>query len=134
MSLDVDIIRKSCEHCGRSDDMYTANITHNLGNMAMAAGIYEALWRPYMLHDTFVPFGEGEYEKEYNYEESVTMYAKDIIPKLKAGLRRLKRSPEKYKKFNSENGWGMYEHFVPFVAEYLKECEKDPEAKIEVSR
>ena len=29
-----------------SEEVYSANITHNLGGMADEAGIYEALWRP----------------------------------------------------------------------------------------
>jgi hypothetical protein len=31
---------------GRSNEVYSANITHNLGKMADEAGVYEALWRP----------------------------------------------------------------------------------------
>ena len=32
------------------------------------------------------------------------------------------------------NGWGMYEHFVPFVEKYLEACKEYPDAVIEVSR
>lgn len=33
-------------HINEVNDGYHANITHNLGKMAEAAGIYHALWRP----------------------------------------------------------------------------------------
>lgn len=40
MSLDVCLKGKNGE------TLYSRNITHNLGRMAQAAGIYECLWRP----------------------------------------------------------------------------------------
>lgn len=93
--------REDYEHC------FSSNITHNLGAMANAAGIYEALWRP---------------------EEIGAKEAKQLIPILEVGLKKLKENPEEYKKHNAPNGWGMYEHFVPFVEEILEACKKYPEA------
>jgi hypothetical protein len=98
---------------GNSISVFDRNITHNLGRMAGAAGIYEALWRP----------DEGGYTT-----------AKEIILLLEKGLKKLLRSPAKYKKFDAENGWGLYEHFVPFVEEVLAACKQYPNAKINVSR
>lgn len=107
MSLDVSLMKtKPCE-------VYTANITHNLGAMAKEAGIYRALWRP---------------------EEINAVFAKDITDALARGLDKLKSDPEKYKTFDAENGWGIYEHFVPFVEGYLQACTENPDAVIEVSR
>jgi len=117
MSLDVHLISQSrtesvrCEHCGHShdeqinDEFYHANITHNLNEMARHAGIYYVLWRP---------------------EELGATQAKDILPYLEDGLIDLKARPDYYRQFNAPNGWGMYEHFVPFVEEYLKACEENP--------
>jgi len=122
MSLDIYLrsgkkIAQECCHCGSKykteEEGYWANITHNLGQMADAAGIYEALWRP---------------------EELKIKKAKKLIPLLEEGLRKLKEDPEKYKKFNSPNGWGMYEHFVPFVENYLNACKENPESIVSVSR
>jgi hypothetical protein len=96
-----------------TDEVYSRNITHNLGEMADKAGIYYACWRP---------------------EEKGWKLAKDITPALERGLKDLKKRPEYYKKFNSENGWGLYEHFVPFVEEYLEACKEYPDAEIGVSR
>lgn len=81
--------------------------------MASEAGIYEALWRP---------------------EERGITKAKQLIPILGLGLKKLKADPARYKQFNSPNGWGLYEHFVPFVDEYLEACRKHPEAEARVSR
>lgn len=39
-----------------------------------------------------------------------------------------------YKKFDSPNGWGTYEHFVSFVEEYLEALEKYPNAVVTCDR
>ena len=97
----------------QSDPVYSANITHNLGKMAAEAGIYEALWRP---------------------DEIGIKTAYDLIGYLSQGLALLKSDPARFEKFNSPNGWGMYEHFVPFVDSYLKACAKWPAAVVSVWR
>ena len=97
----------------RTIDIYEDNITHNLSDMAEAAGIYQCLWQP---------------------EKIGCRKAKSIIQRLERGLKRLKDDPEKYKKYNSPIGWGMYEHFVPFVENYLQACKENPKAWISVSR
>lgn len=123
MSLDVyltsPIEDKCCPHCCRpigktgGEQVYWANITHNLNKMAGAAGIYEALWRP---------------------EEIGIKKARHLIAPLTIGLEKLMSDPEKYKAFNSPNGWGMYEHFVQFVGRYLQACTENPDADVSVSR
>lgn len=110
MSLDVYL---TYENDGNETTVYDANITHNLGQMADKAGIYYALWRP---------------------EEKGWKFAKDIIKPLEKGLSKLKSKPEYFEKFNSDNGWGLYENFVPFVEKYLNACNHYPNAKISVSR
>jgi hypothetical protein len=93
--------------------VFDRNITHNLTKMASEAGIYYALWRP----------DEKGYQK-----------AAQIVPILKKGLTLLESDPERFEKFNSKNGWGMYEHFIPFVKAVLEACEEYPDADIRVSR
>ena len=121
MSLDVSLKRtfqisydngKTIEE--KDEYVYDANITHNLGQMADKAGIYEALWRPYRLKQGYdIP--ENNYELEYKFEEENQVKANEIIEVLQKGLTDLKSRPEYFETFNSPNGWGMYEHFVPFV-------------------
>ena len=116
-----------------SNCVYDANITHNLGTMASNAGIYEALWRPHRLKEGYnIP--ENDYVAECKFEAEAVTFAKDIIPILEKGLADLKARPEYFSQFNSSNGWGVYEHFVPFVEEYLKACKEYPNAIVETSR
>jgi len=113
MSLDVYLYTNECQCCGRVDEFFSSNITHNLNNMAKEAGIYGIVWRP---------------------EENGITKAKQLIEPLTKAIAEMKADPERFKKFNAENGWGLYEHFVPWLEEYLKACEIEPEALVKVSR
>lgn len=97
----------------KDDEVYSANITHNLTEMADAAGIYKACWHP---------------------DEIGVTRARQLIPLLEAGLAKLVADPKHYSKFDAPNGWGTYEHFVPWVARYLEACRAHPEAEVRVSR
>lgn len=94
-------------------EVYSANITHNLSDMAEAAGIYMHLWRP---------------------EEIGATKARDLIEPLRVGLAQMKADPAKFEAYNAPNGWGLYKHFVPFVEAYLDACENSPDADVHVSR
>ena len=94
-------------------EVYTANITHNLNNMADEAGIYQHLWRP---------------------DEIDIKKAKDLIEPLKDGLALLQSDPERFKAFNPSNGWGDYEGLVSFVGGYLTACYWFPEADVSTWR
>lgn len=107
MSLDVSL------RAVRPTEVYSANITHNLGRMADAAGIYKALWRP---------------------EEIGITTASQLIDPLRTGLEKLESEPEKYSHFDAPNGWGVHKHLVAFVAEYLAACEANPDATVSTSR
>lgn len=96
-----------------TDECYSANITHNLGQMASAAELYYPLWRP---------------------EEINISKAKQLIVPLAKGLESLIEKPDYYKTFNPENGWGTYEGLVSFVENYLKACIDNPDADVSVSR
>ena len=96
-----------------SYQVYSGNITHNLNKMADAAGIYKELWRP---------------------DEIGITEAHELIWPLREGLHRLKMSPDTYRAFDPENGWGDYEGLVSFVSNYLDACYQYPEAKVSVSR
>lgn len=108
MSLDVYL-----EGPPVPQEVYWANITHNLGRMANEAGIYEHLWRP----------GEIGIEK-----------AAQLIEPLTAGLALMKSDPARFKAFDASNGWGTYEHFLPWIEKYLEACRENPDATVKVSR
>lgn len=107
MSLDVYLTRPY------PAEVYWANITHNLNKMADAAGIYKHLWRP---------------------EEVGVTTAGQLIEPLRAGLALLKSDPARFKEYDAPNGWGIYDHFVPFVEKYLAACAENPDATVLVSR
>jgi hypothetical protein len=156
MSLDVYLrgepreVECVCSECGdehskqHRETFFSANITHNLGKMAGEAGIYEACWRPGELLDPQKSALMRERAEAEDWHGPDGVFAiertlpevrgRDIIPTLREGLSKLESSPEWYSQFNAKNGWGLYEHFVPWVRSYLAACETYPDALVEVSR
>ena len=107
MSLDVYLeVVRPCQ-------IYSGNVTHNLGKMAAEAGIYQCLWRP---------------------DELGITKASQLIEPLRAGLALLKSDPARFRAFNPPNGWGTYDGFVKFVEEYLNACGENPEASVSAWR
>lgn len=103
MSLDVTLV----------GEVFSSNITHNLGRMAEEAGIYKHVWHP---------------------EDLLIKYASQMIVPLQTAIALMNKDPDRFKKFDSPNGWGMYEHFLPWLERYLWACEENPSAEIRVSR
>jgi hypothetical protein len=138
MSLDVSLYRikyasyDMVNFHEEKEELYGANITHNLCKMAEQAGIYKALWRPYQLHKDYVHC--EDYKIEMSFEDSVTIIASDIIDIIEQGLDLLKNRPDYFSKFDAENGWGTYVHFVPFVENYLNALKQYPNSIVIVDR
>lgn len=107
MSLDVSL------EVTKPTEVYSRNITHNLGAMAKKAEIYYAMWRP---------------------EEIGVTTAAQLIPLLEKGLRLLLAHPDEFTPLNPENGWGDYEGLVNFACSYLAACRENPDATVRVSR
>ena len=93
--------------------VFSLNITHNLGEMAEAAGIYHHLWRP---------------------EEIGITTAEQLVEPLATGLQRLRADPIGFKRYDSPNGWGTYDGLVRFVSAYLDACREHPSATVRVWR
>ena len=106
MSLDVTI-------SGGNGEYFSANITHNLNKMAGAAGISEHVWRP---------------------EEIGITKAAQLIWPLEEAITDMALHSDKYKQFDSPNGWGTYKNFLPWLAEYLSACKANPDGDISVDR
>ena len=106
MSLDVYL-----EVDGKQ--VYWSNITHNLGRMAEAAGIYKHLWRP---------------------EEIGVAKAYELIKPLREALCVMVKDPKHFKQFDDLGDWGTYRQFIPWLTEYLEACIDNPNADISVSR
>ncbi len=107
MSLDIHLTAMS------SVEVFSANITHNLGEMADLAGLYQVLWRP---------------------QEIEITTALQAIPRLQEGLKKLKEDPARFRLLNPPNGWGSYDVLVEFVERLIDACELNPDAEITVSR
>ena len=107
MSLDVYLTDAT------GNELYSRNITHNLGQMAREAGIYECLWRP---------------------DEHGMTHARQIIEPLAAGVALLATHKRRFEAFNSPNGWGIWAHFVPVCMDYLQACRDFPDALVHASR
>lgn len=108
MSLDVCLTCPCCK-----TECYNAKITSNLATMAAEADLYVPLWCP---------------------EEANLLKASQLIKPLREGIRKLQRDPEGFKVYNSPNGWGLYEHFLPFVKNYYKACVRNPNAVVSTWR
>lgn len=114
MSLDVYLNGAACSACNREgESFFSANITHNLNRMADEAGIYQVVWRP---------------------EENGITTASQLIEPLRAGIAAMKADRPRFEAFNASNGWGLYEHFLPWLERYLEACEEHPTALVSASR
>ncbi len=111
MSLDIALYHIPVYEC-RVTIVYEGNLTHNLTDMAEAAGLYHPLWRP-------------------RAECSMHVRAKHITEALGKGLANLLEDPNKYIAMNPSNGWGSYGGLVEVAAGYLAACEEYPDAFID---
>ena len=103
------------EHEIETNELYTANITHNLGEMARAVSeqFYQALWRP---------------------EDLKATQAMDLLKILRGGIQIMETRSRELRKLNPENGWGNFDQLLAFARKYENACREYPTAKIEVSR
>jgi hypothetical protein len=117
MSLDINLV------VTQPVSIYSNNITHNLGVMASAVTLdsgmnpeltlYDVLWRP----------------DEHGFQQAL-----DIVDLLEQALEIMERDCDRLHELNPENGWGDYDGLVRFVRDYLRACEANPQAVIEVCR
>lgn len=142
MSLDVYInfekpetIKMSRVACGSTvpicdeDDTYetdywSANITHNMGNMASHVPInvesrkgtlYDYVWRP--------------------EEQTPPLETTDeLLPILNQGIAYMIAHRNDLLQYNPSNGWGSYDGFLKWLIQYKEACENNPGCKIEVWR
>jgi hypothetical protein len=109
MSLDISLYIPVTTR----EAVFAHNITHNLGKMADAAGIYRALWRP---------------------EEIGITHAKQLIPILTAGLHFMRANKAALVALEPSNKWGNYQGLLELVEKYLRACEEHPQAEVSVCR
>lgn len=98
---------------GETTVVWHRNITHNLGRMAEAAGLYHALWRP---------------------EEIGATHAHMLVGRLEEGIRKLTSDPDRFTPLNPANGWGTYEQLVDFTRSFLAACNAHPDCTVYACR
>ena len=115
VSLDVTLSCPKCTGCDEhaAHELYSANITHNLAPMAREAGLYDVVWRP---------------------EEHGIETAAQLIEPLRAGIARLVADPEHFAQWNPSNKWGSYDRLLSFLGDYLRACERHPDARVGADR
>ena len=106
MSLDIHL--EVVQPC----DVFSANITHNLRQMAIEAGIYGRLWHP---------------------EDYGVTQAEQLVDPLAAAIAEMRLHPSRFKQHDAINGWGTYDHFLPWLVRLLEACREHPDATIRVS-
>ena len=109
MSLDVYLTVLPTE----PECVFSANITHNLGAMAEEAGIYQHCWHP---------------------EKIGIRKAGQLIQPLTTAIQQMRADPNRYKRHDAPNGWGLYVNFLPWRETYLEACIINPNAYVQVSR
>lgn len=103
MSLDITLL----------SEVFTTNITHNLGKMAKEADLYETMWRP---------------------DEQGYTRAWQVIEPLSKGLASLIANKTYLEALSPTNGWGSYDGLLKATSQYLKACIDNPDAVINTSR
>lgn len=116
MSLDISMIFDECPRCGEDvEPIDVGNITHNLTEMAEAAGLYEAMWRPEDI-------------------KAGVVTGRDVLPLLEDGIAWLVAHKEEAEKLNPENGWGDYDCLLATARAYRDVCRQYPGGRISVGR
>lgn len=102
---------------------WSANITHNLGEMARAIPVkfgtmdttlYYTCWRP---------------------EQIGAKTVADVLPMLIQGIHYMIDHRKELVQYNAPNGWGTYEGFMKFLLNYKQACEdNDPDCLISADR
>ena len=107
--MSLDIYLEYEVEPGQWKEVYSCNITHNLNTMAEAAGFYQELWRG---------------------DECGVETAGELAPHLNAGINKFKANPDKYRNYDSPNGWGTFDNFLPWLVDLYLACREYPSAHV----
>lgn len=97
-------------------EIYECNITFNLYKMFSVA-----------FQDAF-----GVESDSINFLDG--MNAGEAVIHLERAIRRMKKEPDAYKRYDSPNGWGLYIHALPFLERWLSACRENPKTIISVRK
>lgn len=102
-NYEIELCENVSEYC------YTANITHNVSQIAKKAGLKDVLWHPESINITT---------------------ASQLIEPLTTGLNYLLTHKSELEELNPACGWGSYDNLCDFVYHYLKACQANPDASV----
>ena len=108
MSLEISLYDQDTQ-----ESLWEGDIADNLKEMAKAANLYQALWRP---------------------EEIGAEKAGDLIPLLTEGVTQLALDKYRFASYNPENGWENYENLLLLAVDYLAACKSHPYAEMSAHR
>jgi hypothetical protein len=91
-------------------EVYAANITHRLADVAKEAGIYGLLWHP----------DENGYPQAF-----------DLIEPLEQAIADMEARPYHYEQFDADVGQVRLAQFLPWLRDLLRACRAHPEAVVE---
>jgi len=92
-------------------EVFNSGITHNLTEMAEAAGLYLPLWRP---------------------NELGAQKAGDLIDPIANGLETMHKNKKELLNYSPENNWGSFDDLLEVASDYLAACRLFPLANIYV--
>jgi len=93
--------------------IYEGGLTHNLVNMAKAAGLYEYLW---------------------NTHSNNEIKASSLIEPLQEGIKKLISYPEYFKQFNPANTWGTYDDLLDLCYKLYIICKNNPNGIVSINK
>lgn len=100
MSLDLWL------HAVRETEVHHTNVTHNLGRMAKAAGLYECMW------------------------EAKGKSAEELIEPLEKGIAYMREHYAEMEELNPPNGWGSYLGLLEAAEALLRCCRENEDATV----
>lgn len=103
MSLDVSLMVE------KPTEVFDANITHNLAEMARRLGV-GVLW------------------------EVDRIEVSKVRPLAHAAIDKILARPTTFRALDAENGWGRTEHMVHFLHRLVRACDQYPDGFLEMRR
>lgn len=96
-------------------EVYQSNITFNLHRMFSNAFRYN-----------------GQLSDSINFLDG--MKAEDAAAHLGKAVERMKKYPDYFRQFDSPNGWGIYDHALPMLEEWLAACLEHPKTIVKIDK
>lgn len=108
------------------------SLTHNL--TAMASHVSVGSIKIYSSATSYEDKELSLYDVLWRPEEHYLYYVEDLLPYYEKGLQELLNDPDKYEKYNPENGWGSYDNLVEQLTKLVYVCKINKNASVNADR